>query len=336
MNIQTDFSLKDYNTFRVDAKARKFLSLSNIDDLYHLIQENEFHVSEKLFLGMGSNVLFTKDFDGYIINNVLKGIKIIEQDENSAIVEASGGESWDNFIAFCLENNLYGLENLTAIPSSVGAAPVQNIGAYGVEQSEYFHSLTAFNINTGEIILFDKEQCEFGYRTSFFKQPQNKHLLILKVRYSLSKKFQPKTNYKDIKDFFGNFTNFNAKMLSQAIAEIRESKLPAISIFHNAGSFFKNPIISQEEFLRLQTKLPEITWHKVAENYVKIPAAYLIEKAGLKGHRIGDVGISAKHSLIIVNYGNATGKQIYDFSNYVIDIVLELFNIKLIPEVVII
>jgi UDP-N-acetylmuramate dehydrogenase len=336
MNLQTNFSLKDYNTFRVDAKARYFLSVINIDDLYTLMQEKNFSESKKLFLGMGSNILFTRDFDGYVINNGLKGIKIIEEDEHSAIVEASGGESWDNFISFCLENNLYGMENLTAIPSSVGAAPVQNIGAYGVEQIDFFHSLTAFNINTGEIILFDKENCSFEYRTSYFKQPENKNLFILKVKYSLSKKFQPKIDYKDIKDFFGNSTNYDAKMLSQAIAEIRESKLPSISVYHNAGSFFKNPIILKEQLVELQKLLPEITFHNVDIEKVKISAAYLIEKAGLKGYRVGDVGTSHKHSLIIVNYGNATGKEIYDFSNYIIKIVLDKYNILINPEVVII
>ncbi len=336
MKLQNNFSLKDYNTFRVDAKAKYFLSVTNIDDLYTIMQEKDFTESNKLFLGMGSNILFTRDFDGYVINNGLKGIKIIEQDENSAIVEAAGGESWDNFISFCLENNLYGLENLTAIPSSVGAAPVQNIGAYGVEQIDHFHSLTAFNINTGEILLFNKENCKFGYRHSFFKQPENKHLLILKVRYSLSKKFQPKIDYKDIRDFFGKQKDFDAKMLSQAIAEIRESKLPAISIYHNAGSFFKNPVISQEQLVELQKLLPEITFHNADSGKVKISAAYLIEKAGLKGYRVGDVGVSAKHSLIIVNYGNATGKEIFDFSNNIIKIVLDKYNILINPEVVII
>lgn len=329
-------SLLNYNTFRIDVNARELLLIENDSDLEYFWNLQSTSDQKILFLGEGSNILFEKEFDGLVVKNEQKRWSILEDNRDEVILEADSGLLWDEFVRICIDNNFYGLENLAAIPGSVGAAPVQNIGAYGIEQSSFFKSLLAFDISKKEFYEFPNDQCKFSYRHSIFKEKNFENLLIYKVRYKLSKVFIPNLHYKDLQQYFQDTKNITANELYHAVVEIRARKLPDYKEYPNAGSFFKNPIVSKSQLENILKVEPNIVYYNVDGINFKISAANLIEKTGLKGYRRGNVGISPKHSLIIVNFENATGQEVAEFASFVAEQVFDKFGVLLEREVIII
>ncbi|MDF1612392.1 UDP-N-acetylmuramate dehydrogenase [Stygiobacter electus] len=330
--IKTNINLKNYNTFRVEAVAKFYTELNNIKDLDFLLSNIQ-NYSSKIFLGGGSNILFINDFNGLVIKNNLTGIEIEHENDEQVIVSAYSGEVWDNLVSFCVKNNFYGIENLTAIPGTVGAAPVQNIGAYGTEFKDIFYSLEGYSFTKNNFITFYKNDCEFDYRKSIFKKLRN-DFFIVKVKLILSKKKKFNLEYKSLKNALSNFTEdeLNLQIVSQTIREIRNSKLPDYNFLGNAGSFFKNPEVDKNTFLNLVAKYPDISYFQTDSGY-KISAGWLIEKVGYKGKREGDVGCYDKQALVLINYGNATGNEILNFAKKIQNEVFEKFDISLEPEV---
>lgn len=336
MQIFRNISLIDYNTFRVNATAENLIFIDNPQDFSLLLNQPDFENQNKFYLGAGSNLLITRPIKGITIKNLLKEIRIIYEDTNTVILDVDSGLDWHNFVTFCIDNGFYGLENLALIPGLVGAAPVQNIGAYGLEQDKFFLNLDCIDLSSGKIVQFDRKDCQFNYRYSVFKENGHKNLFITKVRYKLSKKFKPEISYKDLKHYFDGKKFISARDVYDVVIEIRNSKLPDYKKFPNAGSFFKNPIVKQDKLKELLILEPNLIYFPLNNELFKISAANLIEKVGLKGYRKGPVGISTKHSLIIVNFDNATGQEILEFSNFVVSRVYEKFKIELEPEVIIV
>lgn len=332
--MQENISLKPYNTFGVDVNAAFFDEVSSIENLKALIAENK---SKKLlFLGGGSNILFTKDFYGLVIQLNLKGISFEKVSSNEVLVLVSAGENWHQFVLWCLDHNFGGLENLSLIPGNVGTSPMQNIGAYGVEIKDHFEYCNVLNLETLELEKFDKEKCRFGYRDSIFKQEGKGKYVILEVCFKLTTENHiVKTEYGAIKSELENLqiTNPTIHDVSKAVINIRESKLPNPKEIGNAGSFFKNPTIPVLQFEELRTKFPNIQGYPNGE-MVKVPAGWIIEQCGWKGKQIGNVATHHLQSLVIINKtGNASGKEIFDFSTMIIDSVKEKFGIELEREV---
>jgi UDP-N-acetylmuramate dehydrogenase len=332
LEIQKNISLKPYNTFGIECKASEYIIIQSIEDLKSILpmlQEKPF-----LFLGGGSNVLFTKDFDGLVIQNQLKGIDTIYEDENVAEIAVKSGEIWHDLVLWSLEKGFFGLENLSLIPGSVGAAPMQNIGAYGEEIKNWCTKVIALNLKTSELETFTNETCEFGYRESIFKRKLKNQYFIYEVHLKLDKKRVVNCNYGDIKKILEEkcIDTPSPKDVSNAVIEIRSSKLPNPSELGNAGSFFKNPVISIPEFNKLQLSYPEIPNYPDV-NGIKIPAGWLIEQSGFKGKIVGNTGSHAKQALVIVNYGNATGIEIFNYSQSIIDFVKSKYGIELEREV---
>lgn len=336
MNIFNNISLLNLNTFRVEATAEKLILIDNDGDYETISKDPTLSKERKFFLGAGSNILITKPIQGLTIKNIKSQITIIDENTKSVLVEADSGLEWHRFVEFCLENKFYGIENLALIPGSVGAAPVQNIGAYGIDQNQYFHSLDSIDFSNGKFREFVAKECMFDYRYSVFKEIGYNNYFITKVRYKLSKIFKPDLTYKDLTNYFQGKSNITAKNLFDAIVEIRTRKLPDVIDYPNAGSFFKNPVLNTEQFNTLIKIDPTIVHYPLSENLVKVSAANLIEKSGLRGYKLNNVGISAKHSLIIVNFGNAIGEEILKFSRQIVRIVFDKFGVQLEPEVIII
>lgn len=336
MTIQQDISLQKHHTFGVDIYANYFTKVQSVEELknaLHFALEKEI---PWLVLGGGSNILFTKNFEGLLIQLDLKGILERKINENSIEITAQAGENWHDFVTYCVEKNYGGLENLSLIPGNVGTCPIQNIGAYGKEIKNHFKECKVLNINNLEIETFDKEKCEFGYRDSIFKREGKGKYIILEVTFELTlKNHQLKTEYGAIQSELErkNISSPTLKDVAQAVIDIRESKLPNPKEIGNAGSFFKNPVISETHFLDLEKKFPNLP-HYPAPNGVKVPAGWLIEQAGWKGKQIGNVATHEKQALVIINKtGKATGKEIFDFSSQIIDSVKEKFGIELEREV---
>jgi UDP-N-acetylmuramate dehydrogenase len=334
IEIKKNISLKGLNTFNIDVKAEKYCEINSVRDISELADSNSFD-QKFMILGGGSNVLFTTDFNGLIIKNNLKGIKVISEDTKKVIVKAFAGEVWDDLVKFCVENEYYGIENLSHIPGTVGAAPIQNIGAYGTEISDLIKEVEYFDIFEKIIKIIDNSGCLFGYRNSIFKNELKNKILITAITIKLSKKKIFNLNYRVLAEEFktANPDNLNIKLLRDKIIEIRDSKLPLTDQFGNAGSFFKNPEITKSEFKELHLKYPDIIFFETEENKMKIPAGWLIENAGLKGYRTGDVGTFPKQALVIVNYGNATGGEVIKFAEMIIGKIKKIYGINLIPEV---
>lgn len=332
MKILNNINLKNLNTFGIEAIAKYYFEINEINDIIFL-KEKISDYSKKIFLGGGSNILFCNNFDGLVIKNNLTGIFIESENENFVILSAFSGEVWDNLVSYSIKNNFYGIENLTAIPGTVGAAPVQNIGAYGVELKDVFYSLEGFSFSLDKFISFQKDECEFGYRKSIFKKLKD-DFFITKVKLILSKKRKFNLNYKSLKDELikYKYDELTLQLINKTIREIRNSKLPDYNMLGNAGSFFKNPEVNENTFSNLFSKYPDISYFK-SENGFKISAGWLIEKVGYKGKREGNVGCYDKQALVIVNYGNATGNEIFNFSKKIQKEVYEKFNIILEPEV---
>ncbi|AZA51994.1 UDP-N-acetylmuramate dehydrogenase [Chryseobacterium sp. G0201] len=334
--MHENFSLKPYNTFGVEAKAKYFIEVHSIEELKDALKFSKSQNLPLLFLGGGSNILFTKDFDGLAIKLSLKGINEDFVNIYEVWVTAKSGENWHEFVLFCLNKNLGGLENLSLIPGNVGTSPMQNIGAYGTEIKDIFVDCKVLNLETLEIETFDIEKCRFGYRDSIFKQEGKGKYVILEVTFRLSKKnHRIKTEYGAIQSELKNLgiENPTIQDVSKAVINIRQSKLPDPKVIGNAGSFFKNPTIPLAQFEELKQKFENIQGYPNGE-FVKVPAGWLIEQCGWKGKQIGNVASHQMQSLVIINAtGNATGQEIFDFSTEIINSVKEKFGIELEREV---
>ena len=331
LNFQKDVSLLPYNTFGIDVKSKKFVSVRSTDELKAVLNQNQ--EKRLLVLGGGSNLLLTKDFDGLTLRIENRGIQIVHEEQRSAKVKVAAGENWHYFVMWCLDNDLGGIENLALIPGSVGAAPIQNIGAYGVELSQVFESCEALSIETGELKIFNIEECEFGYRNSIFKNSLKEQYIITSVQFNLSKApHQTNTSYKELSEKFDGKSP-SIQSIAQAVVEIRSAKLPDPGQIGNSGSFFKNPVIPSKQFTELQQQYPEIPHYPDQGGKIKIPAAWLIDSLGYKGYRVNDAGVHQKQALVLVNYGNASGTEIQKIAYEIRDKILENFAINLEFEV---
>lgn len=329
MNIQHNFQLQDYNSFRTKAIAKSFAQPYTIDELIEVL--NQYPNEEKLILGNGCNLFFTKDFDGLVIKPMMSGINILEENDDYVEIEVGASEDWDRLVSYCVSNKWSGIENLSLIPGSVGAAPIQNIGAYGTEVKDVITGVKAVNISSNKTIVFDNNDCSFDYRNSIFKQ--TREYIITSVIFRLSKSFTYHEKYIDLKNELKDIPAPTLQQVREAIINIRNRKLPNHIEIPNAGSFFKNPIISNDEKKQLLKKSPNAPIYYVDENHFKTSAAFLIEKAGYKGKRKGNVGTYEHHALIIVNHGTSCGQEIADFKQEIQDAVKAKFDISLEAEV---
>lgn len=353
MRIQEHYSLKNNNAFKVAVNARYFTVVNSTDDLSNLITDERFKNNAHYILGEGANTLFTKDFEGFVIKMAIKGIQILSEDEEAVLLEVGGGESWIGLVQYCINNHLAGIENLNLIPGTVGAAPVQNIAAYGQNFEDVFVSLDAFNLETANIEVFDKEQCKFGYRSSIFKKEARGKYLVTAVRIRLFKNEMVNTSYHSrygsVQSELEQFTKppYSIRDIAKAIARIRERKFPDWEKEGTAGSFFLNPVITKEHLAYLQEKAPGLQFYPVDKltyampddpsfnyaDHVKVAAGWLLEELGWKGKRIGNVGTSNEQALVVINYGGASAEEILDFTHKMQKDFKNAYNIELEPEV---
>lgn len=336
MQLQQHIQLRPFNSFGISALAKYFCSVSSINEIQELIQWNQTKNNQLLILGGGSNVLFTKDFDGLILQNKLKGIELLREDNEYYYVKAMAGENWHEFVTYCVQMQYQGIENMSLIPGSVGASPMQNIGAYGVEIKDVFESLEALHIQEGSIHHFNHQQCEFGYRESIFKHQLRNQFIILSVTFKLRKDPIYNTSYGNIEKELAELQIHNPDIhsIAAAVIRIRQQKLPDPQKIGNAGSFFKNPIISTQLYDHLKTIYTDIPGYTVNNGEsTKIPAAWLIEKTGWKGYRKGDAGCYPLQPLVLVNYDFATGTEIFNLSAQIIEKIKQQFGIELEREV---
>jgi len=319
----------------VQAFARYFVRICSVADLERLSKTDYWQAQPKLFLGCGSNILFAGNFDGLVVKNDILGKEIVYEDDEVVHLKAGAGENWHQLVLYTLDKGWAGIENLSLIPGTTGAAPIQNIGAYGVELEQVFVCLEAFNIATGKVETFTKEQCEFGYRNSIFKNELKGKYLICSVTLSLSKNPRVNLSYRTLADYIKQkgLNNPTPKQVSDAVIEIRSSKLPDPNELGNCGSFFKNPVISKNKFEHLQNEYPEVPHYPASGNLVKVPAGWLIEKTGWKGKRDGNAGTYPKQALVIVNYGEDDGKKIWQLAKQIRKDVKKEFGIELETEV---
>lgn len=332
--IQENVSLKPFNTFGVEAKARYFFDAHTVDDLLWVVHHDLFNLP-KLIIGGGSNMLLTEDFDGLVLRISLK-VKWIERSTgNKTLVSVMAGENWHEFVLWTLKNGLGGLENLSLIPGNVGSAPIQNIGAYGVEMKDTFHHLEALNVENGEFEIFTKKQCNFGYRDSFFKRSGKGKYIITRVFFELTNKdHQLDTRYEAIDVELKKLgLEPSIYSISEAVCNIRSSKLPDPKVLGNSGSFFKNPVVPQIHFDKLREKFPEIVAYPAAGNSVKLAAGWMIDQAGWKGYRRGSAGVHDRQALVLVNHGGATGKEIETLAMDIKKSIIDKFGVDLRPEV---
>jgi UDP-N-acetylmuramate dehydrogenase len=327
------FSLKEYNTFRIEAKARYFARFTSTDDLAGLLATTP---ASPLVLGGGSNILLTGDIDGWVLINEIRGIDLVDEDDRYFYVKVGAGENWHGFVEYCLGRDWAGVENLSLIPGSVGAAPMQNIGAYGVELKEVFHELEAWDLHDGKVRMFTLNDCRFGYRDSVFKREYKDRFIILSVTLRLDREpvFHPE--YGAIREELKkmNVGELSIRAISEAVIRIRRARLPDPAVIGNAGSFFKNPIIPNEQFTSLKGRFPDIVdYPDPAGSMTKVAAGWLIEQCGWKGYRRGDAGVHDRQALVLVNYGGATGREIYDLSEDILNSVSKKFGITLEREV---
>ena len=345
MIIENNISLKKLNTFGIDVYAKQFAIFNSTDQLNEIFASTKPGTnnsqSSTLILGGGSNILFTKNVDALVLKNEMKGIEKMMDNPDYVFLKAGAGENWHQFVLYCLENNYGGVENLALIPGNIGASPMQNIGAYGVEIKDVFHSLEAFDMQENHLITFDNASCEFGYRESIFKNKYKGRFIITSVTFKLSKKPVFNTSYGAIETELENMkvSSLSIQAIAQAVINIRSSKLPDPKIIGNAGSFFKNPQIPDEQFEKLKSDFSNIVGYKLDNGNVKLAAGWLIEQCGpengtsWKGYRKGDAGCHEKQALVLVNYGNATGEEIYNLSFEIIKSVLNKFDVSLEREV---
>ncbi|MCX6199995.1 MAG: UDP-N-acetylmuramate dehydrogenase [Bacteroidetes bacterium] len=341
MEIQKNKPLDDLNTFGINVGAQYFAEVTSVDEFGELMQLEVYKTNKKLILGGGSNILFTDCVYGIVVKNSIKGISVVSETETEVIVKANAGEMWHEFVLWCIERNYAGIENLSLIPGLVGAAPMQNIGAYGVEIKDVFQELEAINLVTGESVKFNLNDCEFGYRESVFKNKCKNKFFITSVTFKLTKLSSPKaiykfkTDYGDIKNTLSEMRAYDLsiKAVSDAVIQIRNSKLPNPKELGNAGSFFKNPSISKQQFDELVLKYPVMPSYPQRDDSIKIPAGWVIEQCGWKGKVVGNTGSHKSQALVLVNYGNATGKEIWNLALEIQKSVKEKFGIEIMPEV---
>jgi UDP-N-acetylmuramate dehydrogenase len=335
MIIYQNISLKPFNTFGIDVKADQFVEVNTVEELQVLCATFNLAERKKLILGGGSNILLTKDFDGMVIKMNLKGMDAIKEDDNFVWVKAMSGENWHHFVQFCVNKNWGGVENLSLIPGCIGASPMQNIGAYGVEIKDTFEELFAIEIESGKLVKFTHSECKFGYRESVFKQEEKNKYIIVAVTFKLNKHIKLNTQYGAIQDTLNSkgISDPSIKDISDAVIEIRSSKLPDPKVLGNSGSFFKNPEISNTQFQTLKAHFPQIPGYSLPNDITKVPAGWLIEQCGWKGKRVGNTGAHKDQALVLVNYGGATGNEIYQLALDIQASVQEKFGITITPEV---
>lgn len=333
--LKEDYSLKHLNTFGIEVKTKLFSEFSSTEELRELLAKTEVRTNQKLILGGGSNILFTGDFEGVVLLNRIKGINQIKESETHSWIKSGAGEVWHDLVVKTIEMNLGGIENLSLIPGTVGAAPIQNIGAYGVELKDVFDSLEAMNTDTGEIRTFSWNDCCFGYRDSVFKRELKGHYIITSVTLKLKKDPEFNVSYGTIKDTLEElgFKDLSIKAISDAVIHIRKSKLPDPSLIGNAGSFFKNPEIPVSQFEKLKEQYPGIPSYPTSPGLVKIPAGWLNEQCGWKGKCIGQAGVHKLQALVLINLGGATGHELKALSEEIKASVKEKFGIELETEV---
>lgn len=334
MTVLEHVSLKSYNTFGIEASAREFVDVTSLNDLIEVLKKHS--KANKFFLGGGSNLLLTKNIDALVIHINIKGKEVIKEENGSVYVKIQAGENWHDFVLWCIANNFGGIENLSLIPGNVGTSPIQNIGAYGVELKDVFVECEAIHVATLESKTFKNKDCKFDYRNSIFKQKLKGQYIITNVTFKLTKENHIlKTSYGAIQSELNdrNISTPTIKDVSDAVIRIRQSKLPDPKEIGNSGSFFKNPIISIDHFNELLINFPEIPSYKVSNDQIKIPAGWLIEKAGFKGKRFGDYGVHKNQALVLVNYGSSNGQDIYDLSRLIQKTISRIFNIDLEAEV---
>ncbi|HTH81654.1 MAG TPA: UDP-N-acetylmuramate dehydrogenase [Mucilaginibacter sp.] len=334
LQIQQNASLKNFNTFGVDVNARYFAEINHEDELVELFMDPQWQKTERLILGGGSNMLLISDFDGLVIRLNIRGIEH-RINHNEVFVEAGAGEVWNDLVNFCVMRNYAGLENLSLIPGSVGASPIQNIGAYGVELKDVFYSCKAFEIATGQFKTFTKEDCKFGYRESVFKSELKGQYIIVSVKFQLSLIPHLNLSYGAIGQELAarHIIEPTIKDVSRVVSHIRVAKLPDPSTIGNAGSFFKNPVITAAEFAPLHIKFPDMVNYPAGDGHVKLAAGWLIEQCGWKGKVVGNTGTWKNQALVLVNHGGATGQEVYNFSSQIIDSVYTKFGVTLQREV---
>jgi UDP-N-acetylmuramate dehydrogenase len=327
-------SLKHLNSFSVEAQADQILELETDEDLQELAAEHCFNPSTDLVLGGGSNILFAGNVEGSVILNRVSGKRIISDSDDDVLVEVCGGENWHQLVLWALDQGLSGIENLSLIPGLAGAAPMQNIGAYGVELSDVLKSVRAIELKTGEVHLFDHDQCQLSYRDSRFKSADANRYLITHVALKLQRQFVPKLTYAGLQEELNSMgiDRPTAKQVSEAVIRIRLRKLPDPAVTANAGSYFKNPVVDQDIAESLRKDFADLPVYPTADNKAKISAAWLIDQCGWKGHREGDAGVSDQHALVLVNYGNASGHHLLELAGAITDSVDKRFGIQLIPE----
>lgn len=332
MEVVRNYALNKLNTFGLDAKAAYFAAFDDLDTLEQLLKTSSAH--RRMILGGGSNILFSQDFPGYVMKNEIGGIDIIKEDLDHVYVKAGAGENWHKLVMYCLDHNLAGMENLALIPGSVGASPMQNIGAYGVEVKDVFEQLEAFHIDDRKPVTFSNQDCEFGYRESVFKNRYRDQFVITHVTFRLNKVPVYHTSYGAVEEELARLNKgISIHTIAQAVINIRRSKLPDPAEIGNAGSFFKNPTIDSDDFDVLRSKFPGIPGYVQSNGQVKLAAGWLIEQAGWKGYREGDAGCHARQALVLVNYGKATGQQLLDLSEKIRQSVHQKFSVWLEREV---
>ncbi len=345
MNIQENISLRGFNTFGIESRAKYFAAFNSIPELQELLNHKPQTISgrhseanatkSKMILGGGSNILLTKNVEGFVLKNEIKGIEIVGEDDDYIYVKAGAGENWHSFVMHCVRNNYAGVENLSLIPGNVGASPMQNIGAYGVEIKDVFHELEAVHVEHNTESKFGLQDCAFGYRESVFKRKYKNQYVITSVTYRLNKRPNFNTSYGAINQELEKMgvKELSIGAISQAVINIRSSKLPDPKEIGNAGSFFKNPQVPNDQFNELKSNYTNMPSFPVDELHTKIPAGWLIEQCGWKGYRKGDAGCYPKQALVLVNYGNAKGDEIFELSQEIINSVKAKFGIELEREV---
>ena len=334
--IQKDISLLPYNTFGIDVKATYFASFNTVEELQDILNDNITKDYPIFCIGGGSNLLFTNDFDGIILHSTIKGHQIIEQTNDSIAVKVGSGETWDDFVALCVKNKWYGAENLSGIPGQVGASAIQNIGAYGVEAKDIIEQVECIQIETGKTCTFDVDEIDYGYRHSRFKTEWKEQYIITAVTYRLSLNPHYNLEYGGLEAMVNALGKLSLQTVREAVLRIRNAKLPDPKVLGNAGSFFMNPIITNEEFIQLKNKWNNIPHFLLPDDRVKVPAAWLIDQAGWKGKQIGPAAVHETQPLVLVNKENATGNDILLLSNTITKDIYEKFGIQLHREVILV
>ena len=334
MKFKKNISLKNQNSFGIDVNCNLYCIIKSKEDIIKLIHSDEFKNNKTLILGGGSNLLFTKDFDGLIIKNEIVGKEVVSENRNNTTIKVGAGENWHNFVLWSIKNGLSGVENMALIPGNIGASPMQNIGAYGSEVKNVIENVWAINIEDGKKLIFSNTDCNFQYRDSIFKNELKKKVIITHVSFNLSTTPNNNTTYGDIKEEIQNLgLSISTESICKAVINIRERKLPNPDKIGNSGSFFKNPIISTSQFEEIKSNFSEIVGYKVSETKTKVAAGWLIDNCGWKGYRKGDAGVHKNQALVLVNYGNASGEEIISLAKEIQLSVKDKFDINIHPEV---